>query len=134
MNVLSHNRRESRKKLDELKISNAEKFYLSKLKWRIFEYLLNFSELSCKVQNYFIKRFRIKKRKRVFKLLDLAISITKKEDDERSKQISLFNYRRIYHNKIFSMLKEHTEDSKDEKLKLNLIEKLKLKADSLLNY
>lgn len=136
LSKITNIKRESKIKIEIIKFNNAIQFYVRNLKMKIFYFLFNNYELNIKLGNFFIKTM-INKTKKIYrkmllnKLKNNHQYLIRKEAIIRSKLKSI--EKRLYEKLFLKSLKTNNDDLKMQRLKDEMIEKLKNKAKLLLD-
>jgi uncharacterized membrane-anchored protein YjiN (DUF445 family) len=92
-------------------------------------------EVNKKIQNFYLNSYKTKRKKHFLKFLFIELKSCRRDSKLKEIEVKqkLRNYRKYKIAKfLFNILTKKREESKDEKLKQDLIKKLKEKASYLL--
>ena len=124
-------KRIKKEKLDNL---NADMFYKKKLKQKLFAFLLKYKNISIKEDESMLKKYEIYQKRNILDKLKKSIKLEFLECKE--KKDAIIN-RHLYFikKKMFYVLIHFAKEKRDEKIKEDIMFKLRNKANELLkNY
>ena len=122
---------EKRLKKEKLDNLNADMFYKNKLKQKIFLFILKYKKISINEEHKKISQFNIYQKRNYFKLFKKGINYEFLECKEKKDKI--INKHMYYiKRQMFYILIYFIKEKKDEKIKEELMSKLRNKAQELL--
>jgi hypothetical protein len=124
-------KRIKKEKLDNL---NADMFYKNKLKQKIFAYLLKYKNITTNEEQEMLKKFEVYKKRKILEKLKKSIRLEFLECKEK-KDIIINRHLYFIKKKMFYVLIHFAKAKRDEKIKEDIMFKLRNKANELLkNY
>jgi hypothetical protein len=124
-------KRIKKEKLDNL---NADMFYKNKLKQKIFAYLLKYKNITTNEEQEMLKKFEVYKKRKILEKLKKSIKLEFLECKEK-KDIIINRHLYFIKKKMFYVLIHFVKEKRDEKIKEDIMFKLRNKANELLkNY
>ena len=122
---------EKRIKKEQLDNFNADNFYKKYLKKKFFSLLIRYTHLECEKNNEIKNKLILFKKKIIFGLFRKAYNYEFLETKEKTDNI-IKNHLFYIKKKMFYILIHFVKEKRDEKIKEDLISKLKNKAHELL--
>ena len=131
MNKVRKYLEEKRLKKEKLDNLNADIFYKNKLKHKIFLFILNFKKISINENDKLLDNFRLFEKKIIFDSFKKGIKFEFLECKEKKDKI-INKHLYLIKRKMFYVLIHFVKEKKDEKIKEDIMFKLRNKANELL--
>ena len=131
MNKVRKYLEEKRLKKEKLDNLNADIFYKNKLKHKIFSFILNFKKMSINENDKLLDNFRLFEKKIIFDIFKKGIKFEFLECKEKKDKI-INKHLYLIKRKMFYVLIHFVKEKKDEKIKEDIMFKLRNKANELL--
>ena len=122
---------EKRLKKEKLDNLNADMFYKNKLRQKIFLFIKGFKDISVNENNDMINKFLFYKKRKIFECFKKGVNYEFLECKEK-KDIIINRHMYYIKRQMFYVLIHFVKEKKDEKIKEDLMSKLRNKAQELL--